>query len=142
MDSCCAPIGCLRRRCATWAAGPHAHCADARNYDAHKYWRRTSCRNRRCRSANRPRQRPSGQVFALGCRGMGGLPPAVSIDSSQHAGTLPICHWRMQTTSWHLTTRSHAFVGKLHVRNRKVCYSMMQLAPVRPLMQVAGAQLL
>ena len=30
--SCCVPIGCLRRRCATWAAGPRTRCADAPNY--------------------------------------------------------------------------------------------------------------
>ena len=29
---CCVPIGCLRRRCATWAAGPRTRCADAPNY--------------------------------------------------------------------------------------------------------------
>ncbi len=28
------PIGCLRRRCATWAAGPRTRCADAPNYSA------------------------------------------------------------------------------------------------------------
>lgn len=32
--SCCAPIGCLRRRCATWAAGPRRRCADGPNYSA------------------------------------------------------------------------------------------------------------
>ena len=31
-SSCCVPIGCLRRRCATWAAGPRTRCADAPNY--------------------------------------------------------------------------------------------------------------
>ena len=30
--SCCVPIGCLRRRCATWTAGPRTRCADAPNY--------------------------------------------------------------------------------------------------------------
>ena len=29
--SCCVPIGCLRRRCATWAAGPRKRCADGPN---------------------------------------------------------------------------------------------------------------
>lgn len=28
---CCVPIGCLRRRCATWAAGPRKRCADGPN---------------------------------------------------------------------------------------------------------------
>ena len=31
-SNCCVPIGCLRRRCATWAAGPRTRCADAPNY--------------------------------------------------------------------------------------------------------------
>ena len=30
-SSCCVPIGCLRRRCATWAAGPRKRCADGPN---------------------------------------------------------------------------------------------------------------
>ncbi len=32
--SCCVPIGCLRRRCATWAAGPRRRCAACPNYNA------------------------------------------------------------------------------------------------------------
>ena len=32
--SCCAPIGCLRPRCATWAGAPRTRCADVPNYSA------------------------------------------------------------------------------------------------------------
>ncbi len=34
VSSCCVPIGCLRRRCATWAAGPRTRCADGPNCSA------------------------------------------------------------------------------------------------------------
>lgn len=103
----CAPIGCLRRQCTTWAARASQACAGGRF-------------NRRPFAGSAPAQPlaggladgahlsdslggsgaglyarderlvPPGVSFALDTGTWEG--PAASVDNSQHAGILPICH--------------------------------------------------